>query len=425
MNKLVFVGCLVLTLLASCEKEGGKTPPNPGIPDAVPYGPRVGYEEAYGVARAAARLLYSDPEACSTFYGNSYAVEHASTGTKDTLLYVFRFEGGGFAVIATDRRVNRLLTVVEKGSYTPVRSTPRNMYSGFDLYMSAAIDYLEGLHATPDGFDRPSEPGRLQLREEFEWRTVTEPKIPVTWGQKFPYYGYCPYVDGQNADAGFAATAVAQIMAAYSLPQTMQLTYPGAEISSIALNWPGILLHVNSKNDTEECPEHRAIAHLCREIGQQIDMRYGKKQSTGDFAAIPALLQRWGFKADPAAGFTNRAVGEGYAAGTLCCMRGLAADGMDTYEFVWAVDGVREMVSTSELWFIPDRRDANRLLESQTRRARLLYCNWGRDGYMNGYFSPDIFDPENPDRVEPATARLRVRNFSQSVKIITGIKPQQ
>lgn len=38
---------------------------------------------------------------------------------RDTLLYVFNYDDNGFAVVATDRRVNKLLAVAENGPYHP------------------------------------------------------------------------------------------------------------------------------------------------------------------------------------------------------------------------------------------------------------------------------------------------------------------
>lgn len=433
MKKLIMIGCILLggAGLVCCEKEDTKSPDEPvGMPGAVNYELRVSYEEARQIAEMAIRMLEPGERSRSVrrAIDENNVIRYVANGTRagdegKTLMYVFNFDPEGFAVVATDRRVNALLAVADRGSYSPVRKTPRDVICGFDLCMNAALGYLEGLQSKPYKVDRPSEPGRMQIRHTPVELTEVEAMIPVKWGIRSPYNLYCPQVSGTRAQAGFAATAVAQIMTAFTYPKTMQLTYSGADAASISLNWPGILVHkLSSECDLDNCPEHRTIARMCREIGQQLNMRYGKEESTADFTAIPDCLRHFGFSADPVADYSCEAIRQSCDKRDLVCMRGTAVDVMKTYEHVWVVDGMMHHKMKTEIWFIPEK-GPNRLLESTTGTERFARCNWGYNGMWNGCFSIDIFDPANPAKLDPGSEQLRLHNFTQSLKIVTGISP--
>lgn len=434
MKKLIMIGCILLgggAGLVCCEKADTKSPEEPaGVPGAVDYEPRVSYGEARQIAEMAIGML--EPGERSRSAGRAIdennVIRYVAKGTRagdadKTLMYVFNFDPEGFAVVATDRRVNALLAVADRGSYAPRRKTPRDMICGFDLCMNAALDYLEGLQSKPYQFDRPSEPGRMQIRHTPVELTEVEPMISVKWGPFSPYNGYCPEFSGTHAQTGFAATAVAQIMTAFTYPKTMQLTYSGADAASISLNWPGILVHKRSEEcEFDNCPEHRTIARMCREIGQQMNMKYGKEQSTADFTAIPDCLRHFGFAADPLADYNDEAIRQSCDKRGLVCMRGTVVDVMETYEHVWVVDGMMQHKMKTEIWFVPEK-GPNRLLESTTETERFARCNWGYNGMWNGCFSIGIFDPANPDKLDPGSEQLRLQNFTRSLKIVTGISP--
>ncbi|WP_418990835.1 C10 family peptidase [Alistipes sp.] len=426
MEKLWLLGCLLLAGagIASCEKEGTKRPAE--VPGAVPYGERVGYEEACQIARAAVGMLNYDDEEREF---DPARVQRYPVAGEDPLLYVFSFgrgyDGGGFVVVSTDRRVGPLLAVVESGFYNPGRKTPRNVRCGYDLYVNAALDLLEGLRSVPDDFDRPQEAGRMVIRYDSRPVTAGKPMIPTIWGQESPFFIFCPMVSGRLAPAGFAAVAVGQIMAAYTWPATMTLTYPDAGAASIALNWPGILQHHTMNDDSEECLEHRAIGRLCREIGQQLNTVYDSDRSTADFSLMPACLARFGFAADPVADYTPEAMRRIGQRDGLACMRGAVVDVLTRYEFVWAVDGRAQMVHDTEIWFVPENGGPARLVGEKSATQELVHCNWGHDGYWNGYFDPVVFDPANPAKIEEESLKLRLAQFIQSLQTVTGIKPQR
>lgn len=221
--------------LVSCESDEDGKVPDPGLSDAALSRLVVRYDEARQTADEVGRALGR-----TVVYESFYVRKNMRTGdARDTLLYVFNYDDNGFAVVATDRRVNKLLAVAENGPYHPKLIPGMNgYYCGMFFYMTALIDELEALSARPFTVDVPDVPGRVESRETRTVGESAEPAITVEWGYRtWPYNTYCRKSDGTLAPAGSAAAAVAQIMEACSFPERMELTYPDAEVASADLDW--------------------------------------------------------------------------------------------------------------------------------------------------------------------------------------------
>lgn len=99
-------------LISCASDEDGKVP-DPGLSDAALSRLVVRYDEARRTADEVGRALGRTVE-----YESFYVRKNMRTGdARDTLLYVFNYDDNGFAVVATDRRVNKLLAVAENGPY--------------------------------------------------------------------------------------------------------------------------------------------------------------------------------------------------------------------------------------------------------------------------------------------------------------------
>lgn len=264
-------------------------------------------------------------------YESFYVRKNMRTGdARDTLLYVFNYDDNGFAVVATDRRVNKLLAVAENGPYHPKLIPGMNgYYCGMFFYMTALIDELEALSTRPFTADVPDVPGRVESRETRTVGESAEPAITVEWGYRtWPYNTYCRKSDGTLAPAGSAAAAVAQIMEACSFPERMDLTYPDAEVASADLDWEKIRQHRNTDMcGVWDCPgDHVAISRIYREIGQQLGLEYGDRYDLPmDFGKMPECLRHFGFRADEVAAYdADRVVGS-LKEGKLVCMSGRIA----------------------------------------------------------------------------------------------------
>ena len=186
MNKSSFLSILLAffaAALVSCESDEDGKVPDPGLSDAA-LSRLVGrYDEARQTADEVGRALGRTVE-----YESFYVRKNMRTGdARDTLLYVFNYDDNGFAVVATDRRVNKLLAVAENGPYHPKLIPGMNgYYCGMFFYMTALIDELEALSARPFTVDVPDVPGRVESREtrtnppsRWSGATAPGPTIPI------------------------------------------------------------------------------------------------------------------------------------------------------------------------------------------------------------------------------------------------------
>ncbi len=418
----------------SCEKGETKSPET-DFTDIESTLATVGYEEACRDAQIAVEILesglVSQPSIRSSCNFKAYPYFSQQTRseqpTRVPLFYFFDLDNGGIAVVATDRRAGGLLVAMdnERDASRGYLMSSGVIGSGAGLYLNALSSYLEALSAVPNQVASVSEPGRIQIRKRVIANEVVNPKVPVAWGEGSPYNLYCKLANGVKAQAGAAATAVAQTMAAYSYPKTIQFTYPDADVASVALNWPGIKEHFNTPNCEYTCTEHQTTGRIFREIGQQLGMKYDKipNKSTTDFENIPGCFHHFGFTADPVSDYSYWTIGESLLHGKMVCMTGKAVENSKTYEHVWLVDGFQNVETATEIWFLPDNGGPSRLIDTGTQKVQYTHCNWGFDGVCNGYFNMNVFnmsDPEKPDEgslVEPKY------NFTENLRIITGIAP--
>lgn len=410
--------------LVSCESDEDGKVPDPGLSDAALSRLVVRYDEARRTADEVGRALGRTVE-----YESFYVRKNMRTGdARDTLLYVFNYDDNGFAVVATDRRVNKLLAVAENGPYHPKLIPGMNgYYCGMFFYMTALIDELEALSARPFTADVPDVPGRVESRETRTVGESAEPAITVEWGYRtWPYNTYCRKSDGTLAPAGSAAAAVAQIMEACSFPERMELTYPDAEVASADLDWEKIRQHRNTDMcGVWDCPgDHVAISRIYREIGQQLGLEYGDRYDLPmDFGKMPECLRHFGFRADEVAAYdADRVVGS-LKEGKLVCMSGQIADGLQSRGQVWAIDGYRDVETKSELWFVPSDGGAEQKLEETAETVRYIHCNWGwssdTSGEMNGYFAVDLYRNAAGDAAHWGGDML------PNLQVVTGITPNR
>lgn len=226
---LLWTGAL---LLVACSSDNAATGSDVPL-DAEPLTARIGYTEALRLAGRGIEMLDSAPQTRATAGRRTIDAQRlrymlrATTragADQDTLLYVFNFaDSAGFALVAADRRSGGLLAVTESGNFTPGERTGN---PGFDLYMSGVENYLDDLLNTPP-LDLPSGEEPLLRREKSTHTESVGPLVTVAWGQHYPYNLYCFDPSGSSAPSGCVATAVAQILSAWSYPPDMHIFYPG------------------------------------------------------------------------------------------------------------------------------------------------------------------------------------------------------
>ena len=107
-------------------------------------------------------------------------------------------------------------------------------------------------------------------------------RVPVKWGQNFPYNKNVPYQCGtKKAYAGCVAVAIAQIMAYHKYP----LNY----------NWDLLTLTPTIDRYSDEARQDE-VARLMVDIGRKVDMNYGCSGSTANIYKANDAFVSYGYK---------------------------------------------------------------------------------------------------------------------------------
>ena len=177
---------------------------------------------------------------------SSSNIECIANEANDTLLYVYKKQGGGWIIYSSDTRVPAIVAQSDSGSFeklmeiggaqlwiqsmaedmAAIKQLPDDQLNfsqeeiennkAFWKSVSSPDEYVkEMLHATTRGLIMPT--GHYELFASRSWSEVYDSisrRTKTNWHQDDPYNSYCPYVSdySHRADAGCAAIAVAQML---------------------------------------------------------------------------------------------------------------------------------------------------------------------------------------------------------------------
>jgi len=353
-----------------------------------------------------------------------------ATPFADTLLYILNSSNGkGSALVAGDRRVGDLLAILDTGDFDLADTSVAS--SGISVFLSRLPGYFKQQLATFEEAlsvggkpavmrdieidDGPSTAPSYYLTPRYgPWTTTSyiEPLCPVTWRQGLPYNNQTPTIDGEHAQAGCVAVAIAQLLATYHRNGTK----PNAHFD---LNWPLLIKYpsdVGYKKAIEKSmgkPEHRKneeeldkfvadVSRLHRLIGNHIKMNWGLERSGASTVEAVKFLQRYGISYYYPKWYTLYYVQDGLMLGFPAIMEGFAEKTEHGFWFItwetydaghaWLADGI--LIRSRTVEYI--RSDNGRVESSKTQTHKLVHCNWGWRGLYNGYFFSGIFDAYHP-----------------------------
>ena len=314
-----------------------------------------------------------------------------TSGAIDTLLYVMNYaDNNGYVIVSSKQGTPGVIAYIEEGQYDLDEIQNENTDIGYASKLASA--YVASQRAIYE--PRP-------LEDTFT--LSIGPLLETAWGQHDPEGIYCP-----NGLAGCANTAMAQIMAYYEYPDTLQLTYDNADRDFQILNWDNIKLHkirhtipgLNGQNfciaNTET---HNAIGRLCRQLGELNLSDYWdangnpNPNGTGTFEfPMVGTARSLGFTVEDWKAYNDTCLLD-----PLLDRHPVVVSGIrnDTNGHMWIVDGFLDMIITSY--------SAIEVGQSGPVTYREIYnhVNWGWDGRSNGYFLSNIFNVGNVYRPDP------------------------
>lgn len=394
---------LLLLFLTSCVKDGDLPEANPK--DQVPESHVVPIEDALSVLdeflaplRSATRGGERQYAIAGTDVVASAAATRSGKGV-DTLLYIVNFEnGGGYALLGADDRIDDVIALVDEGnmsaeeflaaagngtSSTRASDIPPHkelLFRNILYYCDQSIDDVEGGQPIPV----PYYDAWIQIVKR-------DPLLTTKWHQKGPYNGYCPVVDGENCVAGCVAIALAQIAAYNKMAHNV-----GPDVlHEIPLDWNGILDRVISEN-----ADASAAALLVYAMGREVDTKYGTDKSSSNIKKAARALPWLGYWDVSNTRYNHDIielmVGERrlpvYMRGTV-----ESTDGSEGGH-AWVVDGHYRYEQKVYNKDPNDRAGGNAYIIGR-EYVDLVHCNFGWNGDCDGYFISNMFQngPAIPD----------------------------
>lgn len=342
----------------------------------------------------------------------SQPITRSESGTNDTLMYVFNFEGNqGFAVVSATKYTEGLIAVTEQGYYDPeIRSTNE----GFNAFMDLTKDYIIK-SKNRGGLDPILPPGFQEFKDT---TIITEswigPFVVVKWGQ-----GYPENIDCSNGYSGCAVTAMAQLMSYYEQPTYIYCTYVNP-YEYYQLNWTSLKSHIIS-NHVGTCPgvsqeTHNLIGRLCRQLGEVSNTQY---QLDGSFTTnnnTKNTLQIYGYQTGSWSTYSTSSIDTNLSNNHIVMIRG--DEDISGNGHMWLIDGRYRRITDYYEWY-RNYGEVDWILRRHTTiDDRYYHYNWGYSGENNGYFSANIFNTQNEYSFDSPNGNNQYYNYKNNVKIL-------
>lgn len=304
------------------------------------------------------------------------AKTRANSSINDTIIYVFNFENDeGFALVSASKNTESLLAITEKGHCDP---SIRSNVCGFELFLNLAKEYV----ANSKSRDLIDYKDSVIITYDY-----VGPYVTVKWGQVNPEGEFCP-----NGIAGCTNTAMAQIMAKFQYPSSIDLTYTERDKSSQTLNWPAMKLHYTG-HPVSICSDtitHKSIGRLHRQLGELNCSIYNLNGGTGTYTYdfSKATFETLGYNCGNWGVYSGASTRSQLNNGHIYLMGGYVSF---TEGHSWVFDGYLtktethyEMINNGSGW-VPTG-------EIHNRTYYYNHFNWGWYGNSNGYFSENVYN---------------------------------
>jgi len=302
------------------------------------------------------------------------------------LYYVVNYDNGeGFAIIPSASNNDNVLAIVENGSYNPESDTINN---GFALYMDAVEEYLETVNN--DSY----KVGPFSSKASNVEVLKVAPRVKMMPNQNYPENKYIP---ASFASAGCGPVSLLMACSFIKQPESLYLTFYYSPYNQ-TLDWDAMSMHNaglseydHATQEVERCPAsseaHEMISLFCREIFE----RTGSiATSGGPTSTYSSELYRVITEIIPNKYYQLHST-------SLTC------DDLDAalWDGIVLISGWNNDMSSGHLWVADgihryvynNGTDAFGNPIYGEKSTIYYHFNWGWGGSCNGYFLPDVIDP--------------------------------
>lgn len=361
---------------------------------------------------------------------NAFTIEEGSCDTRSgeitpIIVHVFNFENQeGFALMAGNRELPSLLALADSGE---IKETAQIDNPGVAIFLeNMERVYIEEITSSvaPGTFDDYIVYGN--------WENIVYKQgghCVVKWGQGSPYNKFCPIKDGENCVTGCVATAVAQFMSI--------LRYPSS-YNGYIFDWDEMTYNAYAELCTTDGANQ--IARLMYELGKSsnLNMSYDTAANGGSGANaehIPRTLKNFGYSNGGSLKNynTETVVSElkngysvlvgGFSHKTEETFLGITVNTKYTGGHRWLCHGLLERRRTVSTY-----TSKGELKNTTTESLWYPLCNWGWNGYCDGYYLSKAFNSNNGPSYSTSTRGSEVENgsedynFKYNITAVTGIR---
>jgi hypothetical protein len=325
--------------------------------------------------------------------------------------YIFNYVGGGYVIIAADKRVSPILGYDSNGYFPHTGNLSEGLINWLEvnhenmqslrknskLKVPAGVAHAwaelvpasnTGRPISVNNMDNAPHPPCTPL-----YLSVTVgPYLTTTWGQGQPYNLLCPAgsYDGSHSPTGCVATAMAQVMYYWKAP-----AYYNWNSMPTSNNYNGI-----------SYPGNTDVAQLMLTVGQSVNMDYqGTVSSTDGSKCVGAFKNTFGYQSAANGDYNYQTVRNNLDAREPVLLSGST----DHHSFLWfnlgfsdghewVCDGYNEITTRSCPTYNPYTGDIATPATGAT--YAYLHMNWGWDNQnnCNGWFAFDKWEVMNgPD----------------------------
>lgn len=305
-----------------------------------------------------------------------------SLSLPDTLLYIVNFkDNNGYALVAADKRSGEdVVAITEKGHLTPEDNIS---HAGLNIFLSQLPKILIPLPDSLIIIDHDSIHDNTGT--PYPIYTVVEEVLPLLeteWNSHVsPFNDLCPLINGEHADAGSAAIAMAQLCT-YN-----KGFYP---FDLFNHNW-------NTLTDNPNCPTtesgRQEVAEMVASIAYGILTEFHPDYSTASFSNVKEHFYNlyYGYAEDS----QNQGIDYDSYSFDLCkrslnFLQPIYIEGYSSQKerrHSWVIDGYR--ITKRPLY----HKTADEGPETTFVYRNYIHCNWGEGGEGNGYFLSTAYEP--------------------------------
>ena len=385
----------------------------------------------------------------------TFETKHAtrnSLGEETTDVYVCNIgKQEGYVLVSGDRRTEELLAYVPSGTFQADDISENHPVNAF---FECLPDYLVNEKAQFEK-DRQESINKLKTTmppkckeciennppSGYDWKYgnwIDQPSdalhlVPFEWDQDRPYNYDAPEITYEgfkmNALSGCVAVAVCQFLAYHRYP---------ASIGGKDIDWKVLCAYRRAK-DRSRNPFNTEVARLLRAVGDKLHNEWGHETSAAN-EDVPGVLKEFGYIL-PACPIVN--YDESILLESLHRKLPVIASG-DSHKYtyktgVWPFRKTHVGYSGGHEWLIDGylvqkktdqeiNRKTGEITYHSTERL-LVHCNWGWEGFHNGYFLSGVFNTTNEVRkdknedaeIKETRSPESKRNYQYRITIIPNV----